>query len=132
MTAPAKASQGLRNPELRALVDADQQRKASRKPRQKTPTPTNDSGGSTGSDDAGSGPQKPSQSAGNTGGGTSPSRATPSVVSSDTGESVAGVILAAFFWGWVALPFLTGGVDGVKNMLRAKFLNKAPDGTYLP
>ncbi len=45
----------------------------------------------------------------------------------------AGFVLGLLFWTWVALPFINnGGVTGVKNQLRAKFLNKAPDGSWLP
>lgn len=45
----------------------------------------------------------------------------------------AGFILGLMFWTWVALPFLNnGGITGVKNQLRAKFLNKAADGSWLP
>lgn len=47
-------------------------------------------------------------------------------------SSGAGFLLGLVFWGWVALPFLKGGPQGVKNMLKAKFLNKAPDGSWLP
>jgi hypothetical protein len=47
-------------------------------------------------------------------------------------DSGAGFILGLLVWGWVALPFLTGGPTGVRNVLRAKFFNKAPDGSWLP
>ncbi len=47
-------------------------------------------------------------------------------------ETGAGVILALMFWTWVALPFLKSGPTGVRNVLRAKWFNKAPDGTWLP
>lgn len=47
-------------------------------------------------------------------------------------SSGAGFILAVLFWSWVALPFLKGGPAGVGNMLKAKFLNKAADGSWLP
>lgn len=47
----------------------------------------------------------------------------------DTG---AGFLLALMFWTWVALPFLRSGPAGVKSMLKAKFTNKAPDGSWLP
>lgn len=47
-------------------------------------------------------------------------------------SSGAGFILAVLFWSWVALPFLKGGPTGVRNMLRAKFLNKGADGSWLP
>lgn len=44
----------------------------------------------------------------------------------------AGWILGLLLWGWVVLPFVKGGPTGVKNVLMAKFLNKAPDGSWLP
>lgn len=43
-----------------------------------------------------------------------------------------GVILTMLAWTWIGLPFLRGGPTAVKNMLKAKFTNKAPDGSYLP
>ncbi len=46
--------------------------------------------------------------------------------------SGAGFVLALAFWTWIALPFLKGGPDAVKAMLKAKFTNKRPDGSYLP
>lgn len=47
-------------------------------------------------------------------------------------SSGAGFILAVLFWSWVALPFLKNGPEGVRNTLKAKFLNKAADGSWLP
>lgn len=47
-------------------------------------------------------------------------------------DSGAGFILGLLVWGWVALPFLTGGPAAVRDTLRAKFFNKAADGTWLP
>lgn len=44
----------------------------------------------------------------------------------------AGFLLALLFWGWVALPFLQGGPAAVKDVIRAKFVNKGPDGSWLP
>lgn len=45
----------------------------------------------------------------------------------------AGFLLALMFWSWVALPFLNnGGMAGVRAQLKAKFTNKAPDGSWLP
>ena len=55
-----------------------------------------------------------------------------SVPGSNLVDSGAGVVLGVLFWAWVALPFLRGGPAGVRNMLKAKFFNKAPDGTWLP
>lgn len=47
-------------------------------------------------------------------------------------DSGAGFLLALVFWGWIALPLLKDGPTGVRNTIRAKFFNKAPDGTWLP
>jgi len=47
-------------------------------------------------------------------------------------DNAAGFLLALLFWSWIALPFLKGGAGEVKKVLRAKFLNKAPDGSWLP
>lgn len=47
-------------------------------------------------------------------------------------DSGAGFVLGLLVWTWIGLPFLQGGPTAVKNMLRAKFLNKAPDGSWLP
>lgn len=41
-------------------------------------------------------------------------------------------MLGLLFWGWVALPFIRGGPTEVKRVLKAKFLNKAGDGSWLP
>jgi len=41
-------------------------------------------------------------------------------------------VLAVFVWAWVGLPLLQGGPKQVRNVLRAKFLNKGPDGGWLP
>jgi len=49
-----------------------------------------------------------------------------------TVESGAGLLLGVLVWGWVILPFIKGGPTRVKDVLRAKFFNKAPDGTWLP
>lgn len=43
----------------------------------------------------------------------------------------SGFLLALIVWGWVVMPFLEGGSAGVKKVLMAKFLNKAPDGKML-
>lgn len=47
-------------------------------------------------------------------------------------DDASGFVLALLAWSWVVLPFLDGGATGVRNMLRAKFFNKGPDGKYLP
>lgn len=44
----------------------------------------------------------------------------------------AGWLLGLLLWAWVGLPFIKGGPTGVKNVWRAKFFNKAPDGSELP
>lgn len=44
----------------------------------------------------------------------------------------AGFVLGLLVWGWVVLPFLQGGTPRVKQVLMAKFLNKTPDGKWLP
>ena len=60
--------------------------------------------------------------------GSLPSVSVPQPVSSG-----AGFILALMFWTWIALPYLNnGGVSGVRAQLKAKFTNKAPDGSWLP
>jgi hypothetical protein len=47
----------------------------------------------------------------------------------DTGS---GFILGLLVWGWVVMPFLKDGPAGVRKVLMAKFLNKSPDGKWLP
>jgi hypothetical protein len=47
-------------------------------------------------------------------------------------NTTAGFLLALVVWGWVIMPFLTGGPAGVKKVLLAKFINKTPDGRWLP
>jgi len=47
-------------------------------------------------------------------------------------SSGAGVILAVIVWSWIGLPLLTGGPAAVKAQLMAKFLNRSPDGKWLP
>lgn len=44
----------------------------------------------------------------------------------------SGALLAVVVWSWLVLPFLQGGRDRVRDMLRAKFLNKGSDGSWLP
>jgi len=44
----------------------------------------------------------------------------------------SGFFLAVLVWGWVVLPALQGGPGRVRDTLRAKFFNKAPDGSWLP
>lgn len=61
--------------------------------------------------------------------------------SSGPGASDAsGFVLALLGWCWFVLPFITtppggtgpGGIDGVRNVLRAKFFNKGAQGEDLP
>jgi hypothetical protein len=47
-------------------------------------------------------------------------------------QTAAGFLLGLFVWGWVIMPLINGGPTQVKNTLRAKFLNKGPDGSWLP
>lgn len=47
-------------------------------------------------------------------------------------ETVSGAALALLGWAWVVLPFLRGGPKEVGHVLRAKFVNQAPDGSDLP
>jgi hypothetical protein len=59
----------------------------------------------------------------------------PTVVNVSTGGAVssgAGFVLALLFWTWVGVPLIQRGPNGVRDQLRAKFLNKAPDGSWLP
>lgn len=44
----------------------------------------------------------------------------------------AGFLLALIAWGWVVMPFLEGGPAQIHKVLKAKFLNRAPDGSWLP
>lgn len=48
------------------------------------------------------------------------------------GSDAAGWVLGLILWAGVALPFIHGGPSGVKAWWMAKFLNKAPDGSWLP
>lgn len=47
-------------------------------------------------------------------------------------DSAAGFVLGALAWVWVGLPLLKGGPAEVRRVLMAKFLNKSPDGKWLP
>jgi hypothetical protein len=48
------------------------------------------------------------------------------------GDDVASVLLGLLLWGWVIRPYLAGGTQGIKNMLRAKFINQDAKGGQLP
>jgi hypothetical protein len=47
------------------------------------------------------------------------------------GGDAAGFLLGLIVWGWVVLPFLRSGTTGVRDMWRAKFLNKDASGEWL-
>jgi hypothetical protein len=47
-------------------------------------------------------------------------------------EGAAGLILGFFLWAWVILPLLRGGPEEVVHVILAKFVNKTPDGRWLP
>jgi hypothetical protein len=46
--------------------------------------------------------------------------------------NAAGFILGLIAWAWVGRPLIQGGPTQVKAVLKAKFTNKAPDGSWLP
>jgi len=50
----------------------------------------------------------------------------------DGAQSAAGFLLGLFVWGWLIMPLINGGPTRVRDTLRAKFLNKGPDGSWLP
>jgi hypothetical protein len=64
-------------------------------------------------------------------GGRSPGW-TRSVLAPPGGGDAAGFVLGLLVWGWIVLPFLRDGTTGVKDVWRAKWLNKAVDGSELP
>jgi hypothetical protein len=47
-------------------------------------------------------------------------------------EDGAFVALMVVLWCWVALPMLVGGKARLRAVLMAKFLNRKPDGSWLP
>jgi hypothetical protein len=65
-----------------------------------------------------------------------PARKLPRVQAPGRAVSVAsdgaGWVLGLLLWAGVGLPFLKGGPTQVKAWWMAKFLNKAPDGSWLP
>ena len=61
-----------------------------------------------------------------------PAPAASSGAGRQVASSGAGWLLGLLAWAWVGLPFVKGGPTAVKNVWRAKFLNKAPDGSELP
>jgi hypothetical protein len=48
-----------------------------------------------------------------------------------TVADASGFMLALVAWCWIGLPYLKGGPVAVKDVWRAKFLNKGPDGQEL-
>ena len=50
----------------------------------------------------------------------------------ERGARANGWLLGLLLWAWIGLPFVKGGPTAVKNVWRAKFLNKAADGSELP
>jgi len=47
-------------------------------------------------------------------------------------QTGAGFLLGLLAWGWIGMPLITGGPTRVRDVWRAKFLNKGPDGEWLP
>lgn len=47
-------------------------------------------------------------------------------------ETAGGFVLGLLFWAWIVLPYLKGGPAEVRKTIKAKFTNKAPDGSWLP
>jgi hypothetical protein len=76
-------------------------------------------------EDEGQGDEPDDDSGGGRGGGRTVSM--PQAVNQG-----AGVMLGILLWGWVVLPFFRNGPTEVKRVWKAKFLNKAPDGSALP
>jgi hypothetical protein len=111
-------------PEPAAATEPDQapaapQKRAGRRSRATTApasqTPTPAAAGSTGSSGSTSSPAWLPR------GGGSPSVA----------DDGAGFLLGIFAWA-LTLAYLRGGPTGARNWLRAKFVNKGPDGQWLP
>jgi len=46
-------------------------------------------------------------------------------------SDAGGAVLALVVWSWVVLPIIQGGPERMRNVLRAKFLNKGPKGEWL-
>jgi hypothetical protein len=85
-------------------------------------------GGAAGGGSAGSSSGTAGSSSAAPSPGWSPSLPTSGGVVSD-GASVALTLLV---WCWFVLPWITGGPKKVKAVLMAKFLNRKPDGSWLP
>ena len=47
-------------------------------------------------------------------------------------QNGAGFLLALVVWGWVVMPFIQGGPAAVRDVIRAKFINRGADGSWLP
>ncbi len=92
-------------------------------------TPAGPSTRSTGSTGSGAPPAKGGGRRTGAGGGGGGGLSRQQVV---TADSIAGFLLGLMAWSWLGLPFLRGGASEVKKTLKAKFFNKAPDGSWLP
>jgi len=57
-------------------------------------------------------------------------RSMPQLPQSGAMRDGSWAILGFLAWGWVIMPFLEGGLPGMKKVLLAKFFNKKPDGSY--
>lgn len=57
-------------------------------------------------------------------------RSLPQLPQSGVMRDGSWAILGFLAWGWVIMPFLEGGLPGMKKVLLAKFFNKKPDGSY--
>jgi len=82
-------------------------------------------------------PEKPAPAeAGKQGGKPAPAEAgkrglsLPQLPQSGAMKDGSWAILGFLAWGWVIMPFLEGGLPGMKKVLLAKFFNKKPDGSY--
>lgn len=75
----------------------------------------------------------PTKKAAPAGGGPPPApRSAPSRGGGGVVDDGATVILVLITWAYFVLPFIVGGKSRVKAVLMAKFLNRAPDGSFLP
>lgn len=44
---------------------------------------------------------------------------------------LSGALFAVIAWSWIVLPLVQGGPSKVRDVWRAKWLNKGPDGKWL-
>ena len=63
---------------------------------------------------------------------TAPARRSGSGSGAGVANDAGGFVLALLVWAWLALPLLQGGPERVRNVLRAKFVNKGASGEWLP